>query len=84
MNPVDRFASRLRELRRAAGLSQAALAQRIGVSSNQISHLERDAREPTWPMAVHLAEALGVTVLAFLALPAAVYEPRRGHPQAGK
>ena len=73
------FAGRLRELREAARLIQTELAERSGVSARSISRIETGDQEPTWPVAVALAEALGITPNAFLPLPAnPVIERKRG------
>lgn len=54
--------ARLRELRTAAGLTQAGLAEKSGLSQNGISHWEQGDRVPGIAQAIALAEALGVTV----------------------
>ena len=59
------FSRRLRELRRAAGLTQAELVKRSGVSKQAVSNLELGNREPTWETVRRLARALGVSVVAF-------------------
>lgn len=51
---------RLRELREAAFLSQAELAQRAGVSRVTIVDLEAGRAEARWTTGRKLAEALGV------------------------
>lgn len=56
------FASRLRELRINAGLTQAQLAERAGLGSQAIPRLERGEREPTWETACLLADALAIDV----------------------
>lgn len=52
---------RLRELRTAAGLSQEALGQKIGVSGQAISHLESGRRKMTADMAKRLGEFFSVS-----------------------
>ncbi len=59
------FGVRLRELREQAGLSQAQLGERAGMAYQAIARLERGEREPTWPTALKLAEALGVDLNSF-------------------
>jgi transcriptional regulator with XRE-family HTH domain len=56
------MASRLRELRLAAGLSQFKLAVRAGVSLDALRKWEKGTRTPVLRHAAQLAEALGVTV----------------------
>jgi transcriptional regulator with XRE-family HTH domain len=64
--PSNRFGFHLRRLRRAAGLTQYALAQRSGVSKQVINYLESGATAyPTWPKALALADALRVSVVEF-------------------
>ena len=41
------FRTRLRELRKKAGESQAQLAQSIGVSTNQVSEMEKGTKTTT-------------------------------------
>lgn len=53
---------RLRHHRREAGLTLAALAQRVGLSPSALSLLENGRREPRVSTLSSLAEALGVTV----------------------
>lgn len=62
--PVE-FSARLAELRKAAELSQAVVAERAGLVQATISHLERGAKRPEWDTVCALADALGVSVEAF-------------------
>jgi len=50
----------VRRLRVAAGLSQAALSERVGVDWAYVSGLERGERNPTIITLWHTAKALGV------------------------
>ncbi len=59
------FGRRLRELRKAAGLTLEQLGERAEMAYQAIARLERQEREPTWPTAIKLAEALGVSVADF-------------------
>src|SRR3954447_4253068 len=55
------FGAHLRALRRAAGLTQAELAERAGLTANGVSALERGARTRPYPHTVRsLAVALGL------------------------
>jgi|ERR1700722_290278 len=69
------FGGRLRELRRAAGLTQVQLAERCGMHYQAVAQLERGpdrsapkrgAAGPVWGAVVALAAALGVQVTDFL------------------
>lgn len=51
--------NRIRELRKAAGLSLEALAERCATSAQQISRLERDERPLTLDWMRQLGAALG-------------------------
>lgn len=76
----ETFGQRILRLRKRAGLTQKALADRVGVSASQISALEADERTegPQARKIVPLARALGVSTdylltgesLAMLASPA--------------
>jgi transcriptional regulator with XRE-family HTH domain len=57
----DGFAKRLRELRRQSDISQADLAQIVGVHYMHLSRYERGISKPKSETLRRLAEALGVT-----------------------
>ncbi len=57
---VDDFALRLKALREKAGLTQAHLAEKAGLSPQAIAALEQGTRGPTWATVRRLALALGV------------------------
>ena len=50
---------RIKELRQAAGMTQAELAEKIGVSLQAISHYEHERRQIKVSMLMPLADALG-------------------------
>jgi len=54
------FGRRLRDLRRAAGLSQQELAARVDISRASVANIERGAQRVALHQAVELAAALGV------------------------
>lgn len=60
MEIADRFATNLRRLRKAAGLTQEELAERAGVHRTEIGLLEHGKRRPGLEMLVKLAGSLGV------------------------
>lgn len=57
--------SNIRRLRIAAGLTQAELAERMGVDRGYVSGLELGQRNPTIVTLWHTAQALGVKVQPF-------------------
>jgi transcriptional regulator with XRE-family HTH domain len=59
------FAAKLRELRDAAGLSEAKLAQASGVSFAALHDYGLSRRKPSFAAVVKIARALGVTCEAF-------------------
>jgi DNA-binding XRE family transcriptional regulator len=61
MTRSDRGTSRLRELRRVAGLSQDELARKAGVSRSTVRVVEEGSL-PRMRTALKLAAALGVSV----------------------
>lgn len=63
-----RLVSRLKEARTAAGLTQAELADRAGVSRKTINTVENGIFIPSTVLALSLARALGTTVEALFQL----------------
>lgn len=74
------FGARLRELRLAAGLTQAELAERSGMHVQSLTKLELGEREPAWATALDLAQALGVSCEAFTQEPAGREPAGPGRP----
>ena len=58
---VSDFSANLRRLRKKAGLSQDALAERLSVTRQTVSSWERDKSYPDIPMLLCLGETLGVS-----------------------
>lgn len=52
----------IKKARLAAGISQRALAERLGWDQARISHYERDTREPVLNDLIRIADALGCAV----------------------
>jgi transcriptional regulator with XRE-family HTH domain len=67
---------RLREFRRAAGMSQEGLARAADVSTSTVVKIERDAVDPSWSTVEKLAATLGVPVGAFAGESSA--KPKKG------
>lgn len=75
------FGQRLRELRVAAGMTQSALAEQVGVSQGRLSQWEDGDAEPLITTAVELAYALGVTEdELFKHATSRPPKPRKGRP----
>lgn len=53
---------RIATLRKAAGLSQAALAERAGITQGMVSMMEDGSRTPSLTVAKGIAEALNTTI----------------------
>ncbi|MGN1282484.1 MAG: helix-turn-helix domain-containing protein [Limosilactobacillus sp.] len=53
--------NRIRECRKAAGMSQAELGNQVGFADNTISNYEKSLREPTLEVWECLASALHVS-----------------------
>lgn len=69
---LQTFGRDLREARRRAGLSQRAVAQRLGVSQSYVSLVERGLRDPPLSSMGAFAEALGYELtVAFRPVPPA-------------
>lgn len=60
------FGKRLQEARTAAGLSQQALADKIGVTKATISNWELGKREPGFERLVLLAKTLNTKISTLL------------------
>ncbi len=58
------FGSRVRELRRAQGLSQEELADRAGLHRTYLSGIERGQRNPSLKNIAAIAETLGLGLSA--------------------
>lgn len=56
------LSDRLRQLRRAQGLSLRALSERSGVSQGMLSEIERGSKNPTVKLAYQIAQALGISI----------------------
>lgn len=59
---APRYISTVRENREAMGLSQEALARRVGVSRQTIVNIEQGRNEPRVLLALALATALGIAI----------------------
>jgi transcriptional regulator with XRE-family HTH domain len=57
---AELFGRRLRELRKARGLTQEALAESADLSGNYISDLELGLKVPSLTILVRLSQALGI------------------------
>jgi transcriptional regulator with XRE-family HTH domain len=60
------FGARLRVLREKAGLTQAALGEKVKMPYQAIAKYERGAVEPTWDTVKKLAKALKIKTDDFL------------------
>jgi transcriptional regulator with XRE-family HTH domain len=57
-----RLGNRIRHLRNRAGITQAQLAERVDISPEFMSRLERGIKAPSLDTAAKLATALGITL----------------------
>ncbi|QJX00048.1 helix-turn-helix domain-containing protein [Frigoriglobus tundricola] len=64
------FGPVLRRIREEKGLTQKRVGDTAGVHPNTVAKMERSEIEPSWPMVLALAQALGVDCTAFNAAPA--------------
>ena len=64
--PTPVFGSRLAALRQERGWTQAALAERLGVTVKMVTYYEREATNPTANTVAKLAEVFGVEPTTFL------------------
>ena len=75
------FGEKLQRLRQRAGMSQDALAEKLGVSRQAVSRWERDETMPETDKVIALAELFGVTTDYLLRHQ--LEEPQREAPPAG-
>jgi transcriptional regulator with XRE-family HTH domain len=75
----DLVGKNIKRLRIAAGLSQAKLAERMGVDRAYVSGLELGQRNPTVVTLWHVGQALGVKLVSFFA----EAKPGRSRPRKG-
>ena len=66
MNEVASLSDRIRDLRRARGLSQVVLAKRMGMTPSQLCKIERGCNRLSESSIRRLAGALGVSVATLL------------------
>jgi transcriptional regulator with XRE-family HTH domain len=79
---VTQLGKQIAELRRARGLSQGALAEKIRSTPQWVSQLERGTRSPTVHTLCKIANALDVTLGELLSAPA-VRKGRRADGAGG-
>jgi len=58
----ERLANRLKDRRTEVGLTQAELAERVGVTRKTVNTVENGVFTPSTTLAIKLASALGVSV----------------------
>lgn len=59
---LRRVIAELRGRREAQGLSRTALAQRVGVKTSYLAHVERGEADPRYMVLADLARELGTTI----------------------
>jgi transcriptional regulator with XRE-family HTH domain len=74
------FAGRLKEVRKAAGLTQQQLADKAALAVGVVRKLEQGDNGPTWDTVLKLSQALGVDCTAFAQEPADTEPPGPGRP----
>lgn len=62
MEVTKTVGNNIRTLREQQGLSQAALAQKLGVCQQAVGKWERGASDPKWSLAPQLAVALHCSI----------------------
>lgn len=53
--------ARLRQMRKAAGLTQTQLAEAVGLTQSAVRYYESSEREPSYPVVFMIANALGTS-----------------------
>ena len=85
MEEAKTLGGRIQAGRKAAGLSQEALGERLGVSRQAVSRWEADAAVPELEKLIAMSRLFGVTVGALLGVepPAGEAAPGEGRPEGG-
>ncbi len=81
---VQRFAQRLRELRRSRGMTQKELAERASLTETYLSRLESAGSTPGIDLVARLADALGASIHDLLPISSEPDSRRVLREQAGK
>lgn len=76
------YGATLRDLRVAAGLTQAELAEKSGMKQSSIEAWEQGYRQPRADAIFKLAKVLGVKAETFMEEPAKKIKAKRGRPPA--
>ena len=77
---IRHVARRMAELREQAGLTQAAVAERTGMTATNYQRIEHGQQNVTVEMMVRIANALGVRTADFFAPLAVARRRRPGRP----
>ena len=77
------FGAKLKDLRKAVGMTQHDLAAKSGMTRSAIAKFETGEREPLLATAQRLAEALGVDCRAFQTDAPAADVPAKGKKKGG-
>jgi DNA-binding XRE family transcriptional regulator len=67
---IQEVGYRVAELRRARGLTQVALAEKLGLGFQSVQHIERGTQNLTIRTMTRLSAALGVSMMDLLDVPA--------------
>jgi putative transcriptional regulator len=59
---AERLGNRIKDVRSELGLTQAELAERVGVTRKTVNTVENGVFTPSTTLALKLAQSLGVTV----------------------
>lgn len=62
------YGKRIKEARKEAGLTQQELAERLGISSVNISQFENDKRNPKFETLSKIASAIGISIYELIDL----------------
>ncbi len=83
---ISGLGARLRERRRASGLTLEVAAARVGLSPAHLSRLETEHRQPSLPVLLGLSRAYATTVAELLGEEPATYDPviRSGDLEPGR
>jgi transcriptional regulator with XRE-family HTH domain len=75
------FGAILRALRDRRGITQQQLADAVQHSLSMVVKIEAGTSEPSWPLAVAFADALGVSVAEFVPEPGMILNETEDRPR---
>lgn len=62
MQPENNLGEKIRQLRKARGLTQEQLAEKLDIDNKHLSKIEKGSHKPTYKLILKLAEVLQINI----------------------